>query len=519
MKKSALCCVLLLISAFAPDLLLGEKSQFQSPTFDIPYYRIVLAVDLDQDRCTFQEVQVNGRKWESFLAFQNGKNIDLSKPVAKGRYVIEVDYAWSDNKEYRISVLSKSEEAQETQKFEIQGIAPSQGGISSEHEGFYRSYRAEELVGIERRGEICTAICTVPQKDFENQEFILMDGPTLIPYQILDVRESVPPEKSAASHPQTLTYQLAFPLDISARGKKLLLLFKGEKKADKPGFIISGDDLGKTIKNSFLELELHPQNGQVNTIQNNEHAIKLYNEAGVIHWNPGVHIPGIAWDHSFNWNPPPSFDEKAGKYLYINTRRGPLQRIKDVNLEVRYTMGTNWPYFISETMMTFKKDLGVSAVRNDEMVLYKELFDSFVYRDKEGEIIKMPLEEKRDFPDGLVHVGPDDLGWVGLVNSEKKYGFFSIRIDYVNAGLSPAGTWLNKPGTYFYAPSSGKYVYWVRPLLYTWSEFTTRNLLTFVPEGSVFYEKNAYLILPLDSEFPEKLDMLLKKLKNPVRVY
>jgi hypothetical protein len=240
---------------------------------------------------------------------------------------------------------------------------------------------------------------------------------------------------------------------------------------------------------------------------------------GVIHWNPGVHIPGIAWDHSFNWDPPPSYDETAGKYLYINTRRGPLQKIKDVNLEVRYILGAELPYFVSETMMTFKKDLGVSAIRNDEMVLYKELFDSLIYKNKTGEIIKMPLQEKRDFPDGLVHVAPDDLEWVGLVNSEKKYGFFSLRIDYTNIGLPVSGNWLNKPGTYFYAPSGGKYVYWVRPLVYTWSEFTTRNLLTYVPEGSVFYEKNAYIILPLDGEYPEFLEALLKKLKNPVRVY
>lgn len=131
----------------------------------------------------------------------------------------------------------------------------------------------------------------------------------------------------------------------------------------------------------------------------------------------------------------------------------------------------------------------------------------------------MPLQEKRDFPDGLVHVAPDDLEWEGLVNSERKFGFFSLRIDYVNASPGISGNWLNKPGTYFYAPSSGKYVYWVRPLLYTWSEFTTRALLTFVPEGSVFYEKNAYIIIPLNGEYSETLDRLLEKLKNPVRVY
>jgi hypothetical protein len=515
MKKAAYFFVLFLVPVF----LLGSDARFQFPNFDIPYYRIIFSLDLKQNECSIQEIRINGHKWDSFYAFQDGKNIDLSKPMAKGNYTIEVDYAWSNSKKYQISVFYRNTDSKEMNKYEIQLQAPDKGGVPEKSQGFYRIYRAEELVGLERGGEICKAILTVAKNRFENQEFILMEGTTRIPYQILDVQESVPPEKSAANYPITLTYNFAFPLDMSPHQKKLLLLIKGNKKTEKPGFDIRGENMGKSVNNGPLSLEFHPKNGQINVIENVKQGIKLHNEVGVIHWNPGVHIPGIAWDHSFNWDPPPSYDETAGKYLYINTRRGPLQKIKDVNLEVRYILGTELPYFVSETMMTFKKDLGVSAIRNDEMVLYKELFDSLIYKSKAGEIIKMPLQEKRDFPDGLVHVAPDNLEWVGLVNSEKKYGFFSLRIDYMNMGLPISGNWLNKPGTYFYAPSGGKYVYWVRPLVYTWSEFTTRNLLTYVPEGSVFYEKNAYIILPLDGEYPEILEALLKKLKNPVRVY
>ncbi len=515
MKKAAVFVSFFLLSA----LLYANDVQFRSPSFDIPYYRIIFAMEMAKDQCSIQEMQVNGKKWEGFLAFQDGKNIDLAKPLAKGIYTFEVDYAWRDNKTYRISLFYKSEDAQEMEKFEIQGKAPEKGGNPSNSEGFYRVYRAEETVGIERKEEICTTVLTVPKKDFENQGFVLMDGLSPIPYQILDAQESVPPEKSAATHPVTVTYKIAFPLDMSSFQKKMLLLFKGEKKAEKQGFVISEEGMGKTISNNSLGLEFHPQNGQINIIESIEHGIKLFNEAGVIHWNPGVHIPGIAWDHSFNWNPPPTFDETSGKYLYINTRRGPLQTIKDVNLEIRYTLGTNWTHFVSETMVTVKKDLAVSAIRNDEMVLTNELFDTLVYKNKAGKMIKMPLEEKRDFPDGLVHVAADDLDWVGLVNSAKSFGFFSVRIGYMNTCIATSGEWLNKPGTYFYAPSNGKYVYWVRPLLYTWSEFTTRNLLTFVPEGSVFYEKNAYTIIPLKGDFPKILDSLLEKLKNPVRIY
>ena len=186
---------------------------------------------------------------------------------------------------------------------------------------------------------------------------------------------------------------------------------------------------------------------------------------------------------------------------------------------MKYTFLKDEPYFITETRMEVHKDLGVKSSRNDEMVLYKELFDTLIYKDKQNKIVRMPLKENLSYPDGFVHAVPDDLDWVGLLSLEKGYGFFCLRIAYLNANLSTTGNWLNKPGTYFYAPSTGKYVYWVRPLLYTWSEYTTRNLLTHVSQGSTFYEKNAYILLKLEEGYEHQLDTLLSKLQNPIWVY
>jgi hypothetical protein len=247
--------------------------------------------------------------------------------------------------------------------------------------------------------------------------------------------------------------------------------------------------------------------------------IKLHNQIGVVHWNPGVFIPGIAWDHSFNWTAPPSYQELIGPYLYVNTRRGPLETIKEVTLDVKYTLIKDAPYFLSETLLHVNHDLGVVAIRNDEMVLYSELFDSLIYKDADGQIVQMPLTERPEFPDGFVHATADDVPWVGFLNTKQKYGFFSLRIDYLNSNLNCAGDTLNKAGTYFYAPSSGKYAYWVRPLLFTWAEYPTRNLLTHVRAGSFFYEKNAYVGLALEEGYAGRLDRLLLKLKNPVRIY
>jgi hypothetical protein len=515
--KIALICTGLLV---LPLIFFGQEVHFQSPSFEVPYYRIHLPLEIQQGNSMIRTLEINSKKWETFFLTKEQRTIDFSKPLERDTYTLAIDFAWQNNKKYNIKLTYLGGNTQDEKSHEIQAQAPQKGGVPIEAEGFYRVYRAEELVGLERKEEIVTLTLTVAKKDFEKQGFLLLDGSSPIHYQVLDVQESRPPEKSAATHPITLTYKIAFPLSMAPLKKKMLLLLKGEPKTEgKSAFVIKGEGLGQTVKNDFISLEFHPQSGQVNTIQNLKNGIKLFNEAGVIHWNPGCHIPGIAWDHSFNWNPPPVFEQTVGDYLYINSRRGPLQRIKDVDLEMRYILPINAPYFVSETLMSIKNDLGVSAIRNDEMVLHHQLFDTLAYKDRNGQMIKMLLEEKTDFPDGFVHAAPEDCEWVGLLNTEKNYGFFSLRINDTNISFTTSGNWLNKPGTYFYAPSNGKYVYWVRPLLYTWAEYTTRNLLTHVPRGSVFYEKNAYIIILLDEDFGDRLDILLKKLKNPVRVY
>ncbi len=516
MKKATFLSLLLFLGSW----LFGADLQFQSPTVEEPWYRINFDFEVKKERAVFSELQLNGEKFDKLSAFNQGKRADLSKPLEQGIYNFSLDYAWKNNQSYSVVLFYKNENSDKVRKIESKGLSPEKGGIPAGKEGFYRVFIAEENAGLERFAEISYLTLTASKKELENETFIILDGNSLVDYQLLESGISIPVDKAAKDHPETLTYNIAFPLNIAAGEKKILLVLKGEAKpSESRNFVITGEGLGKTVKSRKVSLEFHLQSGQINIIEFLNQGIKLHNrEAGVIHWNPDVFIPGVSWDHSFNWNPPPVFEEKTGELLYLNSRRGPMEAIKEVILEVKYILPFDSPYFISETKMRVEKGIGVIALRNDEMVLHKELFDSLAYRDKKGEVVIMPLKEKLSHPDGLVHVAPDDLGWVGLLNTEKKYGFFSLRIEYENSRLNASGNWLHKPGTYFYAPSDGKYVYWVRPLLYTWSEFTTRNILTYLPEGSSFFEKNAYTLLRLTDDFPAKLDILLKKLRNPVRI-
>jgi hypothetical protein len=515
-------CVLSALAAGAAAA--GSKPAplaFNAPIYATPYYEIHAAFGIEDRKTLFKSVTINGAATDQFLLLKDGKPADLSKTLPPGNYDLVLSYAWRPETAYKVAAAVLPGTSKES-LLEWAGMSPAQGGIAPGcEEGFYRAFGIEETAGLERKGEIVTLTVNKPKDAVEAQSFRIFDGAAELPYQIVDSRESVPPESQAKTHPVTVTVKIALPVDAAPHQRKLLVVLRGEGGRPAEGrFATTGDGLGKTVSTARLSVGFHPQSGQINTIDYLKEGIKLHNDkAGVIHWNPDVFVPGIAWDHSFDWNPPASFAEKNGPFLYLNARKGPMPRIQDVSLEVKYTLTPNDPYFIVETLMTVGKDLGVVALRNDEMVFYKRLFDTLIYKDRQDGVVQRPLMELPGFPYGLAHIAPADLDWVGLVNTFNRYGFFAIRLQAAAASLDAAGGFEHKAGTYFYAPSDGEYVYWVRPYLYTWGEFLTNTHLTFLPRGSVFYEKNAYILLPMSEKTPALLDELALRLKAPLRVF
>jgi hypothetical protein len=513
--------VLAILLAGLPAVAAGADIRFEAPTWDAPRYQIRLAFEVKSDPLTFMELLLEGIRIEPVMVFRAGKPADPAKPLDKGSYEIALDYAWASRKSYSFTVLFHGSDAAAVQKRAYSAISPAAGGIPpGSIEGFHRVYKVEEEAGLERTDEVVELTVTASRAALPAPEFRLFDGQAEIPFQLLDFRESDPVESVAKTNPPAATAKIVFPLSLGPNGRKLLLVLKGKPRPASPGGLsLTGENLGKALVTPFLSLRFHAQSGQILTVESPKEGIKLWNKAGVIHWNPDVFVPGVAWDHSFDWNPPASFEEKTGAVVYISARKGPMPKIKDVALEVRYRVDAFHPWFIAETRMVIEKDIGAVAVRNDEMVLYKELFDRLMYRAKTSEVVTMPLQELAEAPFGLVHVAPPDIPWLGLVNSTEKYGFFSLRLEAAASNLDVSGDFAHKSGTYFYAPSDGDYVYWVRPLIYTWADYATNNLLSFVPKGSFFYEKNAYVILRLDDRTPQELDRLHRLLKNPLRAF
>lgn len=500
---------------YVPDV------RFVAPSWGSPSYEIRVPFEVSRAPLTVTEVRLEGAPSESFRVLRAGKPVDLSKPLEEDIYELVLDHAWSSGRPYAVSILAHGPDPQESDELTFAGYSPAAGGIPpGAAEGFHRVIKVEETAGIARTDEVVSLIVTAARAALPSPDLRLFDGDKEIAYELVDFQASVPVESVAKTNPPAVTAKLACPVSVAATGRKLLLVLKGKPQVAPPeGIALTGEGLGKTLATPRLVLGFHPKSGQVLTIDAVREGIKLWNKAGVIHWNPDVFVPGVAWDHSFDWNPPPSFEEKAGAFLYLNSRRGPMPRVKDVLLEVRYEADAFHPWFVAETLMTFAKGIGAIAVRNDEMVLYKELFDAYMYRALDGRVVTGPLAELPGRPFGLAHIAPPDLAWVGLVNTEEKYGFFSLRLASAASNLGLGGDRTLKAGTYFYAPSDGDYVYWVRPLVYTWGDFATSHLVSFVPAGSFFYEKNAYAVLRLDEGTPTELDRLARALREPLRVF
>ncbi len=532
MEKRRALCLLVLIAAVAGSGILGGAAAFAAPKpgllyfevpgFDTPSYSIRLVWQVAKEAAVLQGVTLNGVKFEPLLVFREGKAVDLAKPMAPGSYRIVMNHAWASGRTYRAALKYLSGKSTKPKTLDFAAAAPAAGGIpAGAVEGWHRVYRLHEKAGLPRDNEIVYLTVTAPQSEIESGGLRVYDGAREIPAQVIDGRTSTPPESVAKANPVTQTIKLAVPISVSAWQKKFLFVLKGSQPAvaAPETFVLTGEGRGKTLRTGRLVVAFHPQSGQINTLEFPAENVTLHNQAGVIHWNPDVYVPGLGWDHSFDWNPPQGFEERVGGLVYANARRGPMPRVAGVDLEVRYEMRAGVPYFFSETLMTARNDLGVIALRNDEMVLSKELFDGLAYRDPDGSLVSLPLVEKPEKPFGLVHVAPPDLPWVGLTNSREGYGFFSVRLAAAASALGAGGDFHHRASTAFYAPSDGGYVYWVRPYLYTWADYATASHFTALPKGSFFYEKNAYVLLKLGPQTARELDELRLKLLNPLQAF
>ena len=445
MKRSALAILVVVLpaAAFAADV------RFTAPTWEAPRYEIRLPLEVAATPLTLREVLLDGAAFGPFRVFRAGKLVDISKPLEKGAYEIVLDHAWSSGKRYSFSVVTHGPDPAKLDKRALAALSPVAGGVpSGSRRGILsrrqgRGDRRHRPHGRGRRARHHGREGRPPRPElrlFDGAEGAPLRGPGV--QRIGSCRERGQDESALGDGQDRL------PAERGPEGAEAPPRPQGEVRGRAPGGIgLTGENLGKTLTTPHLVLAFHPKSGQILTIDAPDAGIKLCNKAGVIHWNPDVFVPGVAWDHSFDWNPPAIVRGEGGRLRLLNARSGPMPRVKDVIARGPLSRRRR------PSLVHLRDDDGRRrrtsasiAVRNDEMVLYKELFDSFMYRDPNGEVVTGPLAEMPETPFGLAHIAPPDLAWVGLVNTREKFGFFSLRLAAAASNLGLGGDFPSRPG-------------------------------------------------------------------------
>jgi hypothetical protein len=156
---------------------------------------------------------------------------------------------------------------------------------------------------------------------------------------------------------------------------------------------------------------------------------------------------------------------------------------------VVYRVFANSSFVESATRIDIENDVGVVALRNDELVFDDALFTDVVWEDggrlHRGRIAKYSaVNDHGDF----LRI-PPDAPFVGFFNPKGGVGAATVRLDATNLGpgasapvLFDSATWLSK-GEGFH--------YWFRSLVY-FSVDWDRTQLIRLPKASVYAERNLY---------------------------
>ncbi|MDO5980604.1 hypothetical protein [Flavivirga spongiicola] len=229
-----------------------------------------------------------------------------------------------------------------------------------------------------------------------------------------------------------------------------------------------------------------------------------------MHWGPNFGKENLNYRTMAHLTSPDScFTSTKGPYYFSLFRRGHIEGYEKIWLQGEYKFYAGLPYFVFSSEMIFTDDDSLNLLRNDEMTM-DSLFTNVVFPKSNGEIIDLLLydESEMAYLDG--NPITDDASWLFFYNKSKSYAFGSIRLHYDNTNLYGGDSPIERSHTKITSSTnSGRY--WNRRLI------NSKN--TFVPKGSKYKEKNAYIVFKADKNDPAKtIEYFYKCLKHPVKI-
>lgn len=338
---------------------------------------------------------------------------------------------------------------------------------------------------------------------------------TEVPYQISrlrlitqDTERTIERHDSKPSVSGLITF---FPVKSETSGKYYILYGNPAVKAPeyKTDLKHSGTGPAWTLENDKIKVVLRAaekkatnglgytfgNSGQLSAVTvKSRPGIELTNTNRVIHWNPGIYIPERGWIHSYAWDPPDLYEIEAGP-IFIEVRRaGPFPQIPEAQLAITYRLYADRDFVYSGTRVDVEKDIGVVALRNDQLVFNRPLFNHVAWMTTEGKLLDKSIDDLKPYnKHGDVLRLEPDLPYLAFFNTETQVGAATVRLDEANVGPLGGPVTNFDHATYVSVGSGAEpFIYWFRPQNYFNMDWDRTQLIG-VPAGNTYGERNLYV--------------------------
>ncbi len=318
-------------------------------------------------------------------------------------------------------------------------------------------------------------------------------------------------------------FSIIFPLSLDANETRRLCFYWVPALALENAFttdlVHTGDALSLQVENQYYKAflgKLPDHDGVKSNLsgQLSELLIKsgidqkLYRTKNLMHWAPNAkRCTERRYKTLGHWNPPDYFALENGPYCIQTMRQGSLTDYPEIFISAGYEFLARKPYFLFSSVIKIEKGLCLQRLRNDEMTM-DSLFTHVAFMRQNGRESSMLFKERY----GELEKEPisNEAPWLAFYHSEKRYGFGVIRLHYSVLDQYGHASPLAFPHTRVSnGKGGGKY----------WNRYLICDVNTFVPEGSRYMEKNAYLTFTVDREDPLKMIRhYARALRNPVHI-
>lgn len=519
-------------SHFLPDTVPFDPKTLDTltcfaPTGERPWYEIAIPLgDWEGGPgASVTRVVVNGMPCRSLSIYTGGQAqagaentaVTASEPQAQDVLLL-ARAPWHNQERIEAQVTIANE--QETETRTVVGQAPPQGGLP-DGTVHYESVALVEEAGLDRNHEpVEVSVSVYPEEVATPEEqgglaqelrlFRVAEGGRLepVPIQVFDTGGAPgvdPPGDQPHLDSPSRTARLFFFAQVPAHHTVPYVITYGSSALPPPPappevLDIQGEAPGLVISNAFYSCTLHDPSGMIQHLQlqgeaNREVPLFANSTRLPIHWNPDVFGANGEWAHTFSWNPPPhTVIEAQGPLLFRITHSGPMPpNTPQLYPSVSYTFYAGIPYIGVTTVTEVREPYSISAVRNGQLVLDSPMVTHFVWKDKAGQINRLPTRMQPGKLDALTTMTAPDIPWVAMTHEDQGYGLAAFWTTVDNYHREEGTPPVHRPGYFFYAHLDWNQplTYFTRALVYPFT-YKGRRPAVLVQPGAVYYERGAF---------------------------